>query len=596
MLILLLAQTALAQTAPTQPAMNAQNYTPPIDSEMLMWTNDASSKPDGYFGARLWANYAKDPLVYQFSDGTTADEVLVGDLLQLDAIASISYSRLRLGVDVPLYMMATGTQVNTGTGLGDMALDLKGSVLDTDHDAFGLAFGGRITLPTATVDAPLGAPALSGALQAMVDKRVGDLLFAANLGTTFGPEIALENVTINDQFFWRGGLGYALTRNAGLSLDIAGQSAYSAPLSNAASSPIEGMLGGWGRLGNVVLRGGLGTGLTAGIGAPDFRSVFSVAYERPTDLDTDMDGIYDVDDQCIDQPEDKDGWKDDDGCPDPTTKVMVRFVDEDGYAVEGVGSTISGDGIDPIVKDGAYEIALNSGRYHLVAQAAGFEDLVMDTNIPQIAQQELVVTMKAFPATLVIKTNTPDGRAIASRWSIGDEFHNSPRGLSESQVKAGQYVLHVQAKDYKIIRQPLALAPGERKELQFTLEPSKIVVTKKQIELSEEVYFDTGKATIKPESFSMLGEVAVVLLDNPDIALLSIEGHTDSRGSARANQVLSEARAASVRQFLIDKGVDASRLKSTGYGESRPLVKGNNAAAWAKNRRVDLRIEKRTGK
>lgn len=594
MLILLLTQAAYAQAAaPAQPELNAQNYSPPIDSEMTMWTDDASLKSDGYFGARLWAHYVKNPLAYEFADEDLEDEILVGDVLQLDAIGSITFYRMRLGVDVPLYLMSNGSQVTSGTGLGDLAVDLKASLLDTDDNPLGLALGGRVLLPTATIDAPLGSAGLGGELEAMVDKRVGDLLLAANVGTRFSPEVILENVTINDQLFWRGGAGYAVTEDFGLSVDFAGQTAYSAPLSNPAASPIEGMFGGWGRIGDFVLRAGLGTGVTSGVGAPDFRGVLGFAYEPPNNKDTDLDGILDRDDQCVEDPEDKDGWQDEDGCPDPSTKTMFRFVDDDGYAVEAVGSTVTGASIDPIVKDGAYEVGLHAGTYQITAEANGYEAITMDANVPEASAHEVVVTMKAIPSMLVIRTNDPEGKALASQWSLGGGYSDSPRGLVESQVKPGKYVLRVQAEGYKIIRQPLELAPGERKELAFTLVPSKIVVTKEKIELREEVYFDTGKSSIKEESFSMLSEVAGILKDNPDITLLSVEGHTDSRGSASSNQKLSESRAASVRQFLIDKGVEPDRLESSGYGESKPLVAGNNEAAWAKNRRVDIVIKER---
>ena len=593
MLTLLLTQVALAQTAPQQPELNAQNYRPPVDSEMTMWTNDASLKSDGTFGARLWGQYVGRPLVYRWSDETLEPEALVSDLLQLDAIGSVTWYRVRLGVDVPLYLFADGTQVVTGTGLGDMAVDLKATLMDTDDQVLGLALGGRLLLPTATVDAPLGQSGLGGEVELIADKRIGDLLLAANLGTRFAPEVVLENVVLNDQLYWRGGAGYAVTDGFGLSLDLAGQTQYGEPLSNAAASPIEGLVGGWGRLGDFVLRAGVGTGLTSGVGSPAFRGLLAFAYEPPTNKDTDLDGIVDKQDQCVTDPEDKDGWRDEDGCPDPSTMVMFRFVDDDGYAVEGVGSTVSGPGIEPMVKDGAYEAALHPGAYSVVAEANGYEPVNMEAVVPAQTTAEVKVQMKALPGTLVIKTNDPSGKAVAAQWTIGNDFVDSPQGVSEQQIKPGKYVLRVQAADYKIVRQPIELAPGERKELQFTLEPSKIVITKEKIELREEVFFDTGKATIKPESFAMLTEVAGVLKDNPDITKISVEGHTDSRGSNLSNQKLSEARAAAVRQFLIDQGLQPERLVSQGYGESKPLIQGNNEAAWARNRRVDILILER---
>jgi outer membrane protein OmpA-like peptidoglycan-associated protein len=73
-----------------------------------------------------------------------------------------------------------------------------------------------------------------------------------------------------------------------------------------------------------------------------------------------------------------------------------------------------------------------------------------------------------------------------------------------------------------------------------------------------------------------------------------IEGHTDSRGDDAFNLDLSQRRTEAVRTYLINKGVEANRLEAKGYGETKPLVTGNNEAAWAKNRRVDFFIVERT--
>ena len=86
--------------------------------------------------------------------------------------------------------------------------------------------------------------------------------------------------------------------------------------------------------------------------------------------------------------------------------------------------------------------------------------------------------------------------------------------------------------------------------------------------------------------------MTALLQAHPEAKLVHIEGHTDSRGSASANLDLSTRRAAAVRQYLIDKGVEPARLDSKGYGETRPLILEENEAAWSKNRRVDFFVDK----
>jgi len=102
-----------------------------------------------------------------------------------------------------------------------------------------------------------------------------------------------------------------------------------------------------------------------------------------------------------------------------------------------------------------------------------------------------------------------------------------------------------------------------------------------------EVFFDTASAEIKPESFRDL-DLAVSLMQRNELVRGTIEGHTDDRGTDAFNLGLSQRRAASVRQYLIDKGVAASRLESVGYGESRPEADNSTPEGRAQNRRVVL--------
>jgi OmpA-OmpF porin, OOP family len=112
-----------------------------------------------------------------------------------------------------------------------------------------------------------------------------------------------------------------------------------------------------------------------------------------------------------------------------------------------------------------------------------------------------------------------------------------------------------------------------------------------EIRILKTIEFDTGRATIKAVSFPILNEIVDLLKANPDIKLLSIEGHTDSRGAKAMNQKLSEDRAASVRQYLIDKGkIDEKRLTSKGFGPDKPIEDNRTALGRQKNRRVEFHI------
>jgi OOP family OmpA-OmpF porin len=101
------------------------------------------------------------------------------------------------------------------------------------------------------------------------------------------------------------------------------------------------------------------------------------------------------------------------------------------------------------------------------------------------------------------------------------------------------------------------------------------------------IHFETAKATILPDSDTVLAEVAKMLQQNPDVKV-SIEGHTDNVGSASANQTLSEKRAQAVVAWLTSHGIEGSRLQAKGWGASKPVDDNATEDGRAKNRRVEL--------
>jgi outer membrane protein OmpA-like peptidoglycan-associated protein len=102
------------------------------------------------------------------------------------------------------------------------------------------------------------------------------------------------------------------------------------------------------------------------------------------------------------------------------------------------------------------------------------------------------------------------------------------------------------------------------------------------------INFDTGKATIKSDSAKCLTEMAKLLKKNPSWKM-QIEGHTDNVGVTDANVKLSQARAESVRSWLMSHQIEGGRLVAKGFGESKPLADNKSEEGRAKNRRVDLR-------
>jgi outer membrane protein OmpA-like peptidoglycan-associated protein len=125
---------------------------------------------------------------------------------------------------------------------------------------------------------------------------------------------------------------------------------------------------------------------------------------------------------------------------------------------------------------------------------------------------------------------------------------------------------------------------GALKELQAEVTAQEI-----KIDLSADVLFDFDKADLKPTAEGKLNHLLTVVNSKPG-SRISIEGHTDLRGSDAYNQTLSQRRAESVRSWLVAHGVAAGRISATGAGESRPVRTGNTEADHQANRRVEIRI------
>jgi OOP family OmpA-OmpF porin len=120
--------------------------------------------------------------------------------------------------------------------------------------------------------------------------------------------------------------------------------------------------------------------------------------------------------------------------------------------------------------------------------------------------------------------------------------------------------------------------------------PSAAELVADVIVLSQMVQFETGTATLRPESDAILSEVGRILKEHPELELVEVQGHTDERGSADLNRKLGQERAESVVAWLTGRGIAADRLVAKGYGSDRPIADNTTDEGRAKNRRVELRV------
>lgn len=101
------------------------------------------------------------------------------------------------------------------------------------------------------------------------------------------------------------------------------------------------------------------------------------------------------------------------------------------------------------------------------------------------------------------------------------------------------------------------------------------------------ITFDTGKATIKPESMTEINRIAQLMKENPSVKF-EIQGHCDNTGSAATNDKLSQQRAEAIMAALVDMGIEKGRLSAVGKGSREPIADNSTDEGRAKNRRVEF--------
>ena len=158
-------------------------------------------------------------------------------------------------------------------------------------------------------------------------------------------------------------------------------------------------------------------------------------------------------------------------------------------------------------------------------------------------------------------------------------------------IKVARYIKHLETLDsLKTVDDNIALA--RRKKTADSLAAIAIKVTTDLDQYKNQILFNFDSSTLKPESNKILDEAVAKLKANNDLVFL-IEGHTDNVGEDAYNLSLSKARAKTVMNYFVSKGIVASRITSEGYGESKPIAGNDTEAGRANNRRVEIKAKRK---
>jgi outer membrane protein OmpA-like peptidoglycan-associated protein len=581
-LLLLFAMPASA----ADPAPDIQQFKPVPDFGGFVLVQDATLMPQLRAGVGLYLNYAVNPLEVstpeygrQFG---VVDGLMGGDLVAAFGLfdwweLGIHFPFMQIPLDTPFLTSAALGGQDVPYGIGDIVLSTRLQALDPRTKPVGIAGHFFLSLPTGSTGAGLGRGLPGGGGRFIVSQRWNRVHFAANLGYSILPSATIANLTTDDEVTYSVGFGVSPITDI-LDIDVELDGSFTPGpnerdgverFGDGPHSPLELLVGARVKLPHDLdLHAGVGKGITPGFGSPDFRVYAGLSWAIRRPIDRDKDGLPDPDDACKREPEDMDGFEDADGCPDPDNDAdgFPDDNDECPNDPEDVDGFQDDDGCPEPDNDGDGLVDAMDSCPLEAEDADGFQDddgcVDPDNDGDGIDD--------GFDAC-------PDAAETVDGWADDDgcpDPDNDGDGLLDEED----------------------LCPNEAEERNGVRDddgcPDTMLAVrdKTQIRFWNGITFKTGSATIEDEALEVVQAVAAVLVADPGILSVRVEGHTSSKGSERSNQRLSEKRAKAVVAKLVELGVAEGRLTGEGLGETRPVASNRTDEGRAENRRIEIHV------
>jgi OmpA-OmpF porin, OOP family len=317
------------------------------------------------------------------------------------------------------------------------------------------------------------------------------------------------------------------------------------------------------------------------------------------------------------------------GTPAPTGRRIRGFVHEEGKTEGIAGAIVSWENHPELTSlatgtDGRFTThALQPGAYSFAIRADGYKPGQCSTTIAGVASApaqgtppnqppaqiggdvQLDCVLSALPrvGNIVGKVKDLDTGNFVSGAAIKvvDVARKELSGSTDAQgtfrfeqVTPGEASITVDADGYLVSSERLDVKARQDNPIELSVKKKPktplVTVQNKEIIIRQQIQFAVDSAVILPASTGLLTEIADVLLKNPRIHKVEVQGHTDGSGSPAHNQKLSEDRASSVVSWLTAHGVASDRLSAKGYGDSKPLVPNVTELNKQRNRRVQFII------
>jgi outer membrane protein OmpA-like peptidoglycan-associated protein len=566
---------ARAQTLPS-PAVELHQFHGSPFFDRTLRLDEPAVLPPGKLSVGVDADYGLKPLVVKDERDATHPLVrhAVGAALRLSVGVA---DRLELGALVPTTAYQTGETLDlvdpaNKAGLEAIRAGLKVRLLGGGE---GGSLGASLlaAIPTGAAGGLIHEHGVGGEANLFGSYRAAGLTLAAGAGARYRKSTTLYDVSLGSELLARGAADYRLVPTASLFAEVSAATALAHPWATKTQSPLELLAGGRARVGAVQLFAAAGPGLSDGYGTPVVRVVAGAAWSNaPTDLDGD--GVPDDVDRCPTEPEDKDGFQDDDGCPDP---------DNDN---DGVPDAVDKCPNDPEDRDGFQD---DDGCPDPDNDKDGIPD-ARDKCPNQPETKNGYKDDDGCPDKNPHEVDT-DGDGIM------DDVDKCPTEPEDKDGFEDDDGCPDPDNDKDGIPDVKDKCPNEPETINGVDDddgcPDKGLVTLKEGELEtlKPIFFATDRARVRHEFRPTLDAIAAILVAHPEIGRCAIEGHTDATGPEEWNKKLSLDRAKSVETYLVGKGVDPSRIVAIGQGEALPWASNKTEAGRAANRRVIFHVE-----
>jgi outer membrane protein OmpA-like peptidoglycan-associated protein len=579
--------------APQSTTIDTQLWQPAIGPRNFLTVENTSVPEHKMLGFGLSLNYQRHAYILYTGGSQPSTSNLVSSQWTSELSAAMGlFGRYQAGIALPFTLYLSGDEVDamglprnytlTESGIGDLRIEGKALVATLGEDEeYTVAVSGGLSLPTGK-DASrpyLGDKSVTGRIKAIGAAELGKVRAAANLGILLRGTTTNFKTEYGHQLLYGAAAAYPVDKRVDLMLEIFGRSGLNQFASFYSDvNPFEADIAARYQINGMwSATAGGGRGFGNGIGAPDLRLFAMVAF-APDFRDRDKDGVFDVNDKCPDEPEDRDGFHDQDGCPDPDNDFdgipdvkdkcpndaedVDQFEDDDGCPEPDNDK----DGI-PDINDACPNAAEdhkgkkpNDGCPSTTEDSDG--DGVPDTvdKCPDEAEDR-----DGFQDDdgCLDPDNDADG--------IPDQFDNCPNDAEDPDGFEDEDGCPDPDNDKDGIPDAVDHCPTQAETLNGSKDddgcpdPGAEVarLAGERIELDEKVGFvgRGGKLQVKDASAKFVNLVALIMKGHPEIAKVRIEVHAEG-----VPQSETQKRAEAVRDLLVSKGVDAARLTPVGAG------------------------------